>query len=212
MNMKKISEGAESIIYEGRLIGNSIIVKYRENKRYRVKDLDELVRKQRTKIEAKIQAFLYQEGLNVPPIAIVGKYWIAMGYIEGDNLGKTIVDLKNAGEDGNILVEAMKKAGEQLGLIHLHGIVHGDFTPANILIDKRGKIWVIDFGLAEFSKSEEERALDLLLMKRSVSRKQYDIFEKSYAKMLGNEAKEVIARMHKIERRGRYQTRTLVTS
>ncbi len=210
--MKKISEGAEAVIYITGLIGREEVIKYRKSKRYRVKELDDSIRKQRTKTEAKIQAMLYNNGLRVPPIAMAGRYWIAMEKVEGDTLGAVVERGKRGERKARHLAGIFADIGMQLARMHALGIVHGDFTPANIIVDKKGKIWTIDFGLAEFSKSNEERAIDLLLMKRAVRKEDFDAFERSYSRALGEEAKEVLDRMHKIESRGRYQTRTLATS
>jgi tRNA A-37 threonylcarbamoyl transferase component Bud32 len=70
------------------------------------------------------------------------------------------------------------------------------------------EIFVIDFGLAEATNSIEDKAVDLLLMKRSVDEKYYRRFAQSYKKEC-REAKVVIKRLEEMEKRGRYQARTL---
>ncbi len=42
---------------------------------------------------------------------------------------------------------------------HLHGVLHRDLKPGNILIDAAGKPWLADFGLAKFSTSESSLTL-----------------------------------------------------
>jgi len=42
---------------------------------------------------------------------------------------------------------------------HLHGVLHRDLKPGNILIDAAGKPWLTDFGLAKFSTSESTLTL-----------------------------------------------------
>ena len=57
----------------------------------------------------------------------------------------------------------------------------------------------------------EDKAVDLLLMKRAISNQQYTAFLVAYRKGY-NKAPEVIKRLEKIERRGRYQERTLAST
>lgn len=45
-------------------------------------------------------------------------------------------------------------AGEGLAAAHERGFVHGDFKPENVVIDERGHVRVVDFGLARFGGGE----------------------------------------------------------
>ena len=194
--MKKIAEGAEAAIYSWKMYGVGVIVKYRAPKRYRVAELDTAIRKGRTRKEAIAISKATDNGVNVPMLIGLGEYEI---YLE-DIKGAALKDMK-------ISTAEMAMAGEQLGLLHNSGIAHGDFTPAN-LIAKGKKIYVIDFGLAEITESSEERALDLLLMKRQVGSGLFKSFLSGYAKTSGSSS-DVLRRLSKIEERGRYQVRTL---
>ena len=194
--MKMVSEGAEALIYSTTLYGKEILIKYRAPKRYRIKELDENIRKSRTKKEAKLMVRAAETGVNVPGIIGVGANEI---YLEKIN-GKLLKDIKMS-------AQLSKKAGEQLGRLHNAGITHGDFTPAN-LISGDNEIYVIDFGLAESTSSSEERALDMLLMKRQISPELYSDFVRAYSRT-AKSSKETMSRLDEVEERGRYQVRTL---
>ncbi|MFH8120302.1 MAG: serine/threonine protein kinase, partial [Candidatus Aenigmatarchaeota archaeon] len=60
----------------------------------------------------------------------------------------------------------------------------------------------IDFGLSSFSEDIEDKAVDFLLMKKSIKKDEFEEFFKGY-KSYGLWEK-VIERAKEIERRGRY--------
>jgi len=194
--MKIIGEGAEAVIYLEMIYGKKVIVKYRAPKRYRIKELDSRIRHARTRREAKAMENALQAGVNAPSVIGLGENEIYMEMIEGTLLKDTAISNENA-----------KKAGEQLGKLHNGGITHGDFTPANIIDDGK-KVYIIDFGLAESTMSSEERALDILLMKRQIDGRLYSHFIEGYSKT-ANSSAETLKRLKEVEERGRYQVRTL---
>lgn len=42
-----------------------------------------------------------------------------------------------------------------LGAIHERGVLHRDFKPSNVMIDRSGRVWILDFGLAALKGSVE---------------------------------------------------------
>ncbi|MEM0150049.1 MAG: KEOPS complex kinase/ATPase Bud32 [Candidatus Micrarchaeaceae archaeon] len=199
--IKKISEGAEATIYEVRAQNCSLILKYRPAKGYRVKNLDNMLRARRTRVEARALGAAHNIGVNVPLLRLVSKYGILTSMVKGSMLK----DMLN--RNSKLLNKTLREAGRHLAALHSAGIVHGDYTPANIMVDGE-TVYVIDFGLASFTNSIEDKALDLLLMKRSLSSAHFNSFMEGY-KALSNQS-EVCRRLAEIERRGRYQTRTLI--
>ena len=197
--MKQLSEGAEAVLYETTFLGMHAVAKERTEKSYREKTIDTRIRDTRTKLEARVLARAYSNGANVPSVLLVGHNTIIMQKIDG----KTLHSIEEKKWGGNAMIDA----GKQLALLHSLDIAHGDFTPANVMSGKDGKIYVIDFGLAEITGSIEEKALDVLLMKRSIRKQNYVSFISGYQGF--SKAKEVLDRVEEIERRGRYQTRTL---
>lgn len=194
--LKKISEGAEAAIYCVNLYGKEMLIKYRAPKRYRIAELDRSIRIARTKKEAKMMVKARSGGANVPQVFGVGESVIYMERIKGRLL-----------KDTKITTLAARQIAKQLAILHNSGITHGDFTPANIITEGK-KAFVIDFGLSEPTVGSEERALDLLLMKRQLSKALYASFIAAYSGN-ANSSKDTIKRLGEIEERGRYQTRTL---
>ena len=198
----KASEGAEALIYNVEILGFDAVVKYREAKKYRIAEMDRRIRAARTKKEARIMSAAMAAGVNVPSVLFVDEYSICMSRIKGRNLN-ALMDSKGV---GNRIFQSL---GAYAGKLHNAGIAHGDYTPANVIVDRGMMPWIIDFGLSEMTNSLEDKALDLLLMKRSASPGQFRAFTSGY-KSQSKDAAEVMKRLAGIEKRGRYQTRTML--
>lgn len=75
-----------------------------------------------------------------------GLYYIVMEYIDGANLRQMINAQSLSPQQILALVPQLCEA---LQYAHDEGIVHRDIKPENILVDKRGRAKVADFGLAK---------------------------------------------------------------
>jgi serine/threonine protein kinase len=71
---------------------------------------------------------------------------IVMELVEGDTLGDR---LKNGPFPLDESLEIAKQIADALAAAHERGIVHRDLKPANIKLTPRGKVKVLDFGLAK---------------------------------------------------------------
>jgi len=205
--MNKISEGAEAYIYSTDFLGLDAIIKKRIIKKYRAKEIDENIRILRTRNEAKILSAVSNLGLKSSKLLLVDKYDIYMTKINGLMLN----NLLSSGKKINNLSGMFVLLGNYLAILHNNNIVHGDYTPANVMIGKNGNLFVIDFGLSQITNSIEEKSLDVLLMKRSIDKKNIGIFIESYRNIC-KENKEVLKRLKEIEKRGRYNTRTILVN
>ncbi len=201
--MSKISEGAEAYVYSVRFLGSDSILKRRVVKSYRIREMDEAIRAQRTKNEARIMGIVSALGVNSPTVLLVDRYDIIMDRIYGKQLS---VLLEGKGVPERIFADL----GRYAAILHNNDIVHGDFTPANVLVVEVGDVALIDFGLSEITNSAEQKAVDLLLMKRSLNQKDFGAFANSYRKHC-KQFSVVLKRLAQIERRGRYKTRTIMT-
>jgi len=78
-----------------------------------------------------------------------GFYFYTMECIEGRPLDQHLQELRRQKEDWQ--AELGRLGGQLLtGLVYLHsqGIVHRDLKPDNLLVDERGRLRMLDFGLA----------------------------------------------------------------
>jgi Kae1-associated kinase Bud32 len=199
-SLKRISEGAEAVILQTDFLGNRALIKRRINKEYRVKALDDVIRATRTKKEARILSVLSTCDISVPSLLMVTKFDIYIQTLKGRRLS-TFYDPKAS------MKTTFDKVGESLATIHNAGISHGDYTPANILVDK-SNVSVIDFGLSEITNSIEDKAMDIILLKRAISNIHYLQFIEVY-KNKSTESKKILQRVAEIEKRGRYMERSL---
>lgn len=193
-----LSEGAEAVVLKEKFLDMDAVLKKRNPKRYRIKQLDTQLRLRRTRSEARIMLRLLRGGVRVPRLLSVGKYTILMERIDGVKLS----DMQRSGE---IPASALRKSAAELARMHNLGVAHGDFTPANIFISGQ-EVFIIDFGLSSSNAISEEKAIDLLLMKRSIKPEEFSKFISSYNPK-GKAA--IISKLAEIERKGRYQSRTI---
>lgn len=206
-----IRKGAEAHLFLKTLLSRVVVVKERKPKPYRVKDLDVSLRKQRVFREARLLHSAKKVGVPTPTVYLIDpeSTSIIMDRIEGATLSDLIRERKLSREE---LTELLRKVGVLIGRLHKGGIVHGDLTTSNMIVSD-GKIFLIDFGLGDFSKNIEDLGVDLHLMKRAMESSHYDVFEEGFNAVLEGYreafegADEVIEKMFEIERRGRYWER-----
>ena len=74
-----------------------------------------------------------------------GQHYYTMALIDGESLAQR---LKRAPMSPREIAEFMRDLCEAVHHAHVHGIIHRDLTPANILVDLEGQPRVTDFGLA----------------------------------------------------------------
>ena len=72
-------------------------------------------------------------------------FFIVSKYIEGSTLSQKIKEHEVSYGDATTLTATIAEA---LHYAHRKGLVHRDIKPGNIMIDKSGKAFVVDFGLA----------------------------------------------------------------
>jgi TP53 regulating kinase-like protein len=67
------------------------------------------------------------------------------------------------------LEEIASKIGRTIARLHDGGLIHGDLTTSNMLLDdKTGQLVLIDFGLGSTSTLPEDKAVDLYVLERAL--------------------------------------------
>lgn len=202
--MEMIKKGAEAEIYLSTWMGRKVVIKRRIRKGYRIKEIDEKIRKYRTKHEALIMAAARKAGVAVPIIYEINnaEMEIVMEYIEGERL-KNVIDEMEEEEKKRICYEI----GKNVAMLHKNGIVHGDITTSNLILRNK-KLHFIDFGLGMKSGENEARGIDLHLLMESLNAAHTDkrLFKWVMEGYKDNfeDAEDVERKIGEIIRRGRY--------
>ena len=84
-----------------------------------------------------------------------GFYYFLMEFVEGVNLYTLIHEKRLGPEEANRIVVEVCQA---LQYAHDEGIVHRDIKPSNILVDKKGRVKIADFGLAKLLAKDGDGA------------------------------------------------------
>lgn len=194
-----MGRGAEAIIY----LDRNKVIKKRIKKNYRLDEIDNKLRNNRTRREAKL---FEKAGNNVPKILNVDEknYEIEMEYVEGKLLRDILNNL-----DEEKRKEIMIKIGKIIADLHSKDIIHGDLTTSNMIL-KKDEVYFIDFGLGFISRRDEDKAVDLRLLKQALESTHFEIKDECFNYVLVGYKKydgfdNIINRLQKVEKRGRYK-------
>lgn len=167
--MELYKQGAESKIYASIYLDHKAIIKERFSKKYRNKFLDQTIRKERTKAEAKAILKCKQGGIATPMIFSLdlNECKITMENINGNTINNYLSNLKNEKHIDDKLIKLLMDIGAIIGKMHSIGVFHGDLTTSNILKKEDGTLVLIDFGLSHFNPSIEDKAVDLYVLERA---------------------------------------------
>ena len=197
-------QGAEATV----TIDGDEVVKRRNPRSYRHPALDERLRRERTRIEARLTSEARRQGVPTPLVRDV-------------DTESTAITLQRVGDsdlDGTLTPEHVRAVGRHLATIHDAGFVHGDPTTRNVRVETGestadadpDRVFLIDFGLGYHTGHEEDHAMDLHVFAQSLAGTADDAerlqaaAEAAYRET-SERADTVLDRLRAIEGRGRYQ-------
>ena len=198
--MIKIAQGAEAVLMRDK----TRIIKERLSKSYRLPQIDESLRKFRTRREAKVLWRLEEMKFPAPHLQSFSdkRMSIVMDFVPGDKLRDVLMQ----GDEYQMLA---KEVGEKVGKLHAAHIVHGDLTTSNMIKHaETSELHIIDFGLSSFSEKVEDKAVDLFLLERALESTHYDKPEMFNSVLEGYkesnpDANAVLERLKAVQGRGR---------
>lgn len=198
---KVIQQGAEAVLIKR----GKDLLKRRVKKSYRLAELDNKIRKRRTRKEGKLLA---KAGKLIPVPEVKStdesSCEITMGFLAGKKLSEHLDDMKN-------WKGVCEEIGVNIAKLHDADIIHGDLTTSNMIwvgkkldstslisktrsarelsqkssrgddnvgFGKSGKLFFIDFGLGFDNGRVEDKAVDLHLIKQALEAKHFLYWEK----------------------------------
>ncbi|TMI39564.1 Kae1-associated kinase Bud32 [Candidatus Bathyarchaeota archaeon] len=186
-----------------------VVIKRRVRKEYRTPSLDEQIRHDRTISEASRIHEAKTAGAKVPSIVGVDveNNAIVMTHLDGTVARERLDDMSI-----NDARKLLRSIGEQIGLLHTAGIVHGDLTTSNVIVSPSGEPFIVDFGMSRRSTEPEDRGVDLHLLQRSIvashnkdSSSMMNSMIRGYEQTAGKKAAgSTWRKAREIARRGRY--------
>lgn len=203
-----IYRGAEADIFLGRWSDRPAVYKVRKALPYRLAALDEMLRRQRTVHEAEMIHSVKAAGVASPFLYFVSQpdATLVMEFVDGQRLKDAIATAAKSE-----VARLFRLLGGDVARLHSAGLMHGDLTTANVIIREEELVF-IDFGLSVHSRRLEDQAVDLRLIKEtitgahsSVAGTATDALFQGYGEVVGARVlKAALRQLREIERRGRY--------
>jgi eukaryotic-like serine/threonine-protein kinase len=158
--LEEIARGGMGVVYKARQRSAKRLVALKMILTGQMASADE---RERFLREAELAANL--DHTNIVPIFDVDEFqgcpYFSMKLIEGENLSRQIKAKKRAGQvhDPQIAAGLMATIARAVHYAHDRGFLHCDLKPSNILLDRDGRPYVTDFGLAK--RASEDSAVSI---------------------------------------------------
>ncbi|MEO8649621.1 MAG: bifunctional serine/threonine protein kinase/MFS transporter [Acidobacteriota bacterium] len=114
---------------------------------------------------------------------IDGRHFLSMEFVDGDDLSELLTRVGRFTSERAVEISRQLCVGMEA--IHKAGILHRDFKPANIIIDKKGVARITDFGIAgieaEISKDEIRSGTPAYMSPEQITGKQVTTRSDIYA-------------------------------
>ena len=107
--------------------------------------------------EALVALLAKRNGVSVPNVVTVGaaddgSALMVMHAIDGEGMATLTA--------GSITDDLLRRTWRQVALLHDAGIAHRALHPVNIVVDRHGEPWLVDFGFSTITRNESARAID----------------------------------------------------
>ena len=82
---------------------------------------------------------------------------LVLDWVDGVNLARLLSDEGRPGLPVSSVLRWVAQAAEALTVLHHHGVIHGDVKPANLILDRDGRIVVVDLGSSSAPQTSTPR-------------------------------------------------------
>ncbi|MFB6128817.1 MAG: KEOPS complex kinase/ATPase Bud32, partial [Halorhabdus sp.] len=188
-------QGAEATV----TVADGRVRKQRNPRAYRHPTLDERLRTERTREEARLTSEARRVGVPTPVVYDVDP---GEGVLVFEPVGDR--DLRES-----LTPDRVRDVGRHLATIHDAGFVHGDPTTRNVRVGEE-YTYLIDFGLGYYTGHAEDHAMDLHVFAQSLAGTADDAVDLQKAaedayRTASERGDRILDRLREIEGRGRYQ-------
>lgn len=92
-----------------------------------------------------------------------GRAYFTMALVEGETFTKVVNHLHRGDEDWSLprVLDALVKVAEAVAYAHSRGVVHRDLKPDNIMVGSFGRVFVMDWGLAQVKSKRASAARNI---------------------------------------------------
>ncbi|KAH9618564.1 hypothetical protein KSS87_006332 [Heliosperma pusillum] len=166
-----LKQGAEARVFESVFVGRRCIIKERFSKKYRHPSLDSKLTLKRLNAEARCMTKARKLGVPTPVLFSVDHvlHTLTFEFIEGPMVKEVLLEFGATGIVEESLLDIATQIGDKIAKLHDGGLIHGDLTTSNMLINKdTNQLVLIDFGLSFTSTLPEDKAVDLYVLERAL--------------------------------------------
>ena len=86
-----------------------------------------------------------------------GRHVLVLDWVDGVNLARLLADEGRPGLPVSSVLRWIAQTAEALTVLHQHGVVHGDVKPANLILDRDGRIVLVDLGSSSMPMTDASR-------------------------------------------------------
>lgn len=147
--VQQVGAGGMGVVYEARdsELGRSVAVKVLPAGAH-----SPVVKLRLTREAQALAQLQHPNVVAVHDVGITGgRLFLAMELVEGSTLAGLLAGRRASWRE---VLALFVQAGRGLAAAHGKGLVHRDFKPSNVLVDREGRVRVSDFGLARLASAE----------------------------------------------------------